>query len=410
MKQLHILIVFILLLLTGNSNAQYQGSEMLEGLKKKSFNFDMVNGFIVISANYANLLPLRFIVDTGASHNILFSKNVNDILGIGYSDTITIGGANFLYEIEALVARDIPISLKNAAPINRDFIVLEKNISKLSEMTGQRIDGILGGDFLRGLAVEFDFCHKSMILHDADRYNKGKDFKEIDITIKSFKPYWKTIVNNKEKKDSLNFLLDTGASLSLLIHAGHNNEFVVPENAYYGSLGNGISGELTGYVGFINQLSLGDESIYNVYTSFQEIDTIHQDIEIFRDGIIGSKILERLDIVIDYVKEKVYFKPNPRFNNEFKYNRSGMTVVALGDELNEYIVEKVFEGSPAYFAGVKPNDKIVKIGFWSSRFYDLEGIIKKLSGKAGKRIRMTVKRGEEKIKIDFRLEELASRK
>ena len=74
----------------GNINAQYSGLDLLDGKKKKVVHFDYINGFTIVKVVYGGIFYMDFLLDTGASHNILFKKTANDILGISYTDTIII--------------------------------------------------------------------------------------------------------------------------------------------------------------------------------------------------------------------------------------------------------------------------------------------------------------------------------
>jgi hypothetical protein len=403
-------VSIVLLLLISSLNfvlGQYNGIDLLGKKKKKDIPFKYVNGFIIVEVLYANLFELRFLFDTGASHNILFKKQVNDILGIEYSDTILIGGADITVKMKALVSRNIPMQLENTNNINRDIIVLEKDFLKLEMILGTRIDGILGGDFFKGLVIEINHNSKKITIHNPNSFEPDDKFSEHDIKITNYKPYIKANTVIEGKSDTLNYLLDSGASVALLVHSNKDKEFKMPENVIIGNLGKGLGGDITGYVGMIDGINLDQYQISNIITSFQEIDTSYLDTDyIVRDGIIGNIILSRFHFVIDYMREKLYLKEITKLDEEFEYDKSGMLIYALGKNLNQYYIKTIFPNTPAAEAGLKPGDKIVKIGFWPLRFYSLSGILSKLKGEEGKKIKITVLRNGKKVKTEFRLRNL----
>ncbi len=396
------------LLLSSNSvKAQYSGLDLLGNEIRKEIPFKYVNGFIIIKVYYSNFFQLNFLFDTGASHNILFKKNVNDILGIEYTDTILIAGADIHLKMKALVSRNIPMQLENTKMIKRDIIVLEEDFLELEKILGTQIDGILGGDFFKGLVVGIDHRRDKITIYNPNRFKPNSKFSSHDIEINNYKPYLRSHTEIGGTVDTLNYLIDSGASLALLIHSNKDKKFRMPENVIIGNLGKGLGGDISGYVGMIDGISIDHYRLPNIITSFQEIDSsfLHSD-QIIRDGIIGNVILSRFHIVIDYVREKLYLKEISKLDEEFEYDKSGMLIYALGDKLNEYYIKTIYPNTPAEEAGLLPGDKILKIGFWPAKYYSLSGILDKLQGKEGKKIKVKVLRNGEKIKTEFRLRNL----
>jgi hypothetical protein len=391
----------------GSISAQYSGLDLLGGKDKKEIKFEYVNGFTIIKVIYGSILYMDFLLDTGASHNILFKKNANDLLGIGYSDTIIINGADLDVDMKALVSRNVPIMLEGTNMILRDIIVLERDYLDLEKMLGRRIDGIIGGDFLKGLVIELDYKQGNLTIHNPNNYRPNRKFSTHDIDLVNYKPYLKCITQIEDKIDTLNYLLDTGASLALLIHSNKIEGFRMPDNVIIGHLGKGLGGDLSGFIGMTKHLEMDQYEFNNVISSFQEIDSIIlTKRDIVRDGIIGNEILSRFHVIIDYVHEKLYLKPITKLSKEFAFDKSGLLIYALGSELDQYYVKTVYPNTPAELAGIKPGDKILKIGFWPITFCDLQKIIKKLQGKEGKTISMKLLRNGEEIKVKFKLKNL----
>jgi len=395
------------LAICSSASAQYSGLDLLDGDDKKEIKFEYVNGFTIVKVIYGGILYMDFLLDTGASHNILFKKNANDLLGITYTDTIIIGGADLDLELRALVSRNVPIMLEGTKIILRDIIVLQEDYLDLEKLLGRRIDGIIGGDFLKGLVVDLNFKNKELTLHNPERFKPNKKFSSHDIDLINYKPYLKSITRIEDKVDTLNYLLDTGASLALLIHSNKIEGFQMPKNVIIGNLGKGLGGDISGFIGITKNMKMDQYEFNNIISSFQAIDSfILARREIARDGIIGNVILSRFHVIIDYVNEKLYLKPNTKLSKEFAFDKSGLLIYALGSELDQYFVKTVYPNTPAEAAGVKPGDKILKIGFWPIMFYDLQKITKLLQGKSGKTIKMKLLRNGEEIKVKFKLKNL----
>ena len=186
-----------------------------------------------------------------------------------------------------------------------------------------------------------------------------------------------------------------------------------------------------------------DYSIKNPTVSF--LDTIStRNARRFkeRNGSIGSGILKRFKIWIDYPNKKITFKKNGSLTGDFNYNMSGLEVVHNGKMLVQeksssfaesygrsansgsaansvnlvtnyvfkfkpsYRVNDVLKGSPADIAGVKINDVLMKINGNNVYNFKLSEIIGKFQQKNNKKIRLTILRGEKLITIEFRLKKI----
>ena len=400
------LVVLCLGLVYSTLHSQSFGKEMLGGETSKVIPFEYRNGFIVVDV-ICGYFPLTFLFDTGAEHTMLFDKVYTDLMGIPYHQRIPIYGADFESELYALVARNIPFTLANTNTVVKDFVVLEQDLYNFQEITGVQIDGILGGEYLRNLVVQIDYKKKEIVLHDSDQFKAPRDYEVIETHILRNKPYIDVSYTIQSASTTgLWLLIDSGASLNCLVHQNTHEDLVVP-NLVQGHLGKGLGGMLSGFMGKIDKLSFGPFEFQGMVANFQDIDSSRLALtDITHNGILGNVLLERFDIIIDYVHGKSYWKANKNYNKGFKYDMSGLLIFAVGKNLNQYYVRDVLTDSPAWKAGIRKGDYIQKIGCWPSRWYSLTSISKKLSSKAGKRIKMKIKRGKESFKTEFRLVDL----
>ena len=393
--------------------AQVMGLELLKGEASKELDVKYTQGFIIVDVRFNNILPLKFIVDTGAEHIILFKKEISDIMGLQYGKKINLVGSDLEKEVYAYITRDVPLSLPKTPTVSRDIIVLEEDFLHLEELTGQPIHGILGSRFFRGLVLEIDYKKEKIIMHSSSDYElKGKGFKEIDIKIEQHKPYIASKIYQEDGSIlDINLLLDTGSALPFLLFANTHPSLEVPENIMEGSLGKGLGGEVQGYLGKLDRLVLTkDFAFNNIITSFQKLDTTKINPQAYRhrNGLVGNPILERFELVLDYVHAKLYLKPRKNFNKDFEYDKSGLVIYAFGPRLDNFYVKQVMKGTPADKAGIKKGDLIRKVGIWPAGFYSLGGLLKKFKGKNGKTIKMVLERNGVKYKTSFKLEDFLS--
>ena len=117
-------------------------------------------------------------------------------------------------------------------------------------------------------------------------------------------------------------------------------------------------------------------------------------------------ILNRFNIIIDYVREEVYLKPNKYFTEAFKFDRSGMSVIVTGEQLNKYIVLNVIKDSPAGAVDIRTGDEIRVLNGVPDTLRGLENILRSLLKKPGKRVLSLIKRGNERIHKEIRHRDL----
>ena len=174
-----------------------------------------------------------------------------------------------------------------------------------------------------------------------------------------------------------------------------------------GNVGFGLSGAIYGYRGKARSFELGELVFNDIVTSFQDLifEDITPNLELVRNGIIGNTLLSRFSVIIDYTKGILYLKPGRKYNQDFSFDKSGITIFAVGPQLNQYYVVAVIKDSPADLAGVRPGDLITKVGAKKAKRLTLSRITNKFTKKEGKKIKLTLQRGSEELKVVFRLKE-----
>ncbi len=413
LTRIKFLIFWVVLGYYHTGYTQVLGLELLGDKNEVELEFEYDRNFILLKTRLSNL-PFTFIFDTGAEHIILFKKEIADILGYPYDKTIEIFGADLQQNVVAHITRGVPIKLENTKKVNRDLIVLEDDFLHLEELTGKRIDGIIGGRFFRGLSVEIDYKRRKLRLMrktPSDILKKG--YHPLNMRIIKHKPYIECSIETTQG-DSVDIimLLDTGAAIPLLLFLNEYAEVNLPGKFLSGNLGKGLGGDIEGYIGKISSLNLSQEFTFNnIITSYQRYDLDSLDNEfIVRNGLLGNPLLERFKIVIDYVNNKLYFKPNKNFNKDFQYDVSGLIIYAFGPELRDFFVKEVMSGSPAEKAGIKSGDIIKRVGLLSTSFYNINGIYRKLIKRKNKHIKITVERNGQKLRKTLYLQDVLDNK
>lgn len=407
---LTILLLFWSLWIQG----QFTKSYLLGEYEEIVVPFTYANGFILVDVIFQRLLPLKFIVDTGAENSILLKKEYTDLLKTPYHKKIKLYGSDLSDEVTAYVCNGTYLQFLNSRSVRHNILVLENDFVHLDEYIGTRVDGILGAEFFKGLIIKIDYKKFELVLIDPSKFNKSrvKNYEVLDIEIINSKPYLKSVTEVKAGlKVKTRLLIDTGAALTALFH--HNTDSLLNTSGLIvkGSLGKGLGGDIEGFSGRIHRLQIGQFNFNNLLSSFQEIDSLLLGPEkVVRNGLIGNMLLERFEVFIDFHEAKLYLKAKKNYNKDFEYDKSGMTVFAYGNTLNKYYVRYVTENSPASDADIRPGDIILKIGLFSYKWYSLRQLNGVFSSRNGRRVKLKLKRGDEILIKELVLRDLFSDK
>jgi predicted aspartyl protease len=372
--------------------------------------FDYTNGFIIIDVVFQKIIPLRFILDTGAENTILLKREYADMVRLPYHKKIKLLGSDMSKDVHAYVSNGASLQLVNAPTIRHNIIVLAEDYLLLEEYIGAKVDGIIGAEFFKGLLLKIDYSKRVITVSDPDKnlVKKIKDFHAFPLEIFNYKPYLNCVAEiNSGYPVNTRLLIDTGAGLTALFHNNTDSMMQLKGQIVKGTLGKGLGGEIEGFSGKIHKLIIGDLYFNSMISSFQDLElSILESDKIKRNGLLGNILLDRFEVILDFKNAQLYLKPDKDYNRDFEFDKSGMAVFAFSEKLNKYYVKYVVDSSPAYEADIRPGDIILKIGCLSYQWYTLQNITKKLSGKSGKKIKLKIKRGNEVLKKEVILRDL----
>jgi hypothetical protein len=403
MKKLLTIFMFCLLWhypCQGQNNDLYLKREV----KKVDIPFEYHNGFIIVRVLLNDIFPLQFILDTGAEHTILNKRQITDLLQVDYDRRLTIMGADLSTELYAYLVRGIKIQVGNIVGLNRSILVLEEDYVKFESFTGIEVHGILGSDFFRRFIVKINYQRQLITLYDPQYFKPPKTgYDVVPIEVDRHKPYFRgQVLFQKDTVTNLKLLLDTGASLSLLLETSSHPNLFLPEHSIPSDLGVGLGGQVKGYLGRTSKFELADFQFQEVITHFQDLSMIADTtIESNRNGLIGNNILSRFTLIIDYYRSTLYLSPNRKYSKKFRFDKSGLQIIAGGNNLNTFIIYSILAGSPADQAGLLPGDEVVSINGQSTDLMTLYGLTRRLQKREGKKIKLKIIRRGSKRKFTF---------
>jgi len=290
------------LLFTINCEAQLMGFNLPKDVHQVEVPFTFENNLIIVNLVFDDVFPLKFIFDTGAENTILVKKEFTDVLNISYEREFRVYGADFESELTAYLVRNVDMDIPNLVGSDLDILVLKNDYFQFEAYTGIKIHGILGMDLFRTFTIEIDYPRQKLILTRVENFKvPSKKYKALDAEIHRSKPYITVQAEiNKDTVTDVKLLLDTGASLSLMLHNNSSRDIRLPEKMIPGKIGNGLGGFIEGFIGRINRLAFDEFYFNRVITNFQEVDTtVFNRLYFGRNGILGNEILSRFSVIFD---------------------------------------------------------------------------------------------------------------
>ncbi len=305
-----------------------------------------------------NGAPARFLVDTGASHNVV-SQALADRLSLQRSSTPGLGtqGQEHVQDqgqgpAGAYPAYAVGIStLAVGQAQQRDAAALVVPLPPEPQ-----IDGLLGAPFLQAYVLHWNFTAGTL------RIQSPQGFAP---------PAGSTVLPLQWRDNTLSVAASVaGHAGQCQIDTGANNAITVLRpaadrwglrDAYAprirGIVGEGVGGVLVGDMVRLPALQLGPFHFAHVVT---ELSLASQGFFASEDYAcnLGADIWQRFDMTLDYPGLRLVLQPNARYNDAFDYPRTGFTMALRG---GSYQVLDVVPGSPADHAGVQAGDVVATL-------------------------------------------------
>lgn len=342
-----------LLLLCGKLFAQqnnYPPARLLT-----TFKFEQLAGGIIILRATLNNLPdtLNFVLDTGSG-------------GISL-DTLTALYYRLPLEPSERTVRGIggikPVQYYKNGTLHFPGLDVDKldfhinDYEILTSVYGMRIDGIIGYSFLRRYIVAIDYDKQLLSVYTPGTFSYPKKGSFLSPSFASI-PVTQHQVQD-EKSYLLNLYFDTGAGLCVLM-----TERLMKDSAFLSKNKKSVNTQVEGLIGKINMRLTTMKKMRIGKFKFSKVP-----IHVYDDslnvlgyptvaGLLGSDLLRRFNLVINYPERLIHLTPNTHIRDAFDYSYTGMNYYFIDGKI---IITEIQQGSPAEQAGLMPGDVIFGI-------------------------------------------------
>lgn len=377
------------------------GFRITDDKKKITIPFRQINNLVFIDLE-VNGVNLTFLLDTGVSETLLFSLENKEVAfeNIEKIKFTGLGGSNYIEGIK---------SKKNKVIVNKNlidsdheiYIILDEEFN-FSSHVGIPVNGIIGYHFFKNHPIKIDY-EKHLITVYNRVYFKNKTFKNFEkltITIEAQKPYLTTDVQQTKEYFPAKMLIDLGNSDAMWLFPNRIPHFNYNRPNIDDFLGRGFNGDIYGKRSRIHSLKLGKNILNEPIVAMPSAESV-QSMNFVKDriGSIGSDILKRFEIALDYKNNLFFIKKTKYIKDPFKFNMSGLdikhdgmkwekdivkidvpklpenkndnsTIINIGNSNEfqykfvlkpEYSVAGVRENSSGFLADIKKGDKLLEI-------------------------------------------------
>ncbi len=389
------LLLFFTVQLASACLAQVPGFFLKEDVQKVKIPFYSSNSLIILPVSINGNTTINFLVDTGVRSNILFSKNLGDALGLEYTRRLSISGAD---GSTAIMAQVSPINTLDLGAVEGRFqslLVLEEDFLDLESIIGVPVYGIIGYEFFKFNPVKINYDTGILEFYKTEALKwQPLLYRKMDLTLEDSKAYVMGKVSQKGgPKLQAKLLIDTGANHGLLLNQETNPDIKLPEKVIESELGQSLGGVLYGFIGRVNSLHLQGLRMNEVLTSYPEKNAFSEVIKATgRMGSLGSEVLGRTRIILDYPHNRLLIRKGMTFYSPFEFDMSGLILRKVPNDDNRIYVSNVRKDSPAYQIGILPFDEVLTINKVPMFLWELSEIFKLLRSEEGREIQLEMRR------------------
>jgi hypothetical protein len=311
---------------------------------------------------------ITFYFDTGATTTLFdteFTKRYN--LKANYTQNVTGAGGTKSYEI--ILNQKIHITKEKY--IENVNIVLE-DLTRLKNSLGHRFDGIIGNDIIKNYITKIDFEKKQLSLYKSIDNVTTDNYIEIPFAFKNNIPIPQfpiTIELENGTKFSGDIFFDSGAGLTLLMNSPFckQNNVTAKVGKIISSTTNNLSNKTKTQEVLIKRLEMGQYRFNNLPIGLSSDEA---GVSAYKEylGILGSEIINRFNIILNYTTKKLYLQPNNLYNTPFEIPVSPIQLVYSNGDI---IISSVIENTDAERQGLKEGQKIISINNVSSKDIDI---------------------------------------
>ena len=249
---------------------------------------------ILVETRLNNKGPFKFVVDTASSVTVV-GRKAAETIGIPQNSNSKTSGC---CSSKMLAVGSVQIGETNRTKVP---IVLG-NLSKLSEETGTRLDGIIGSPFMKNCEVTIDYPRKEVAFQEPRR-NRRLTTKFVTVNDAGF------VVVDVELngKGPYSFLVDTGATKTVVAKRVGQELGLHAMNQERKALSGFFAGA-TMTLSKVESIRVGKAKSADVEVGVQDLQRLSSGIGMPLDGVLGYTFMKDYRVTINYPEQALSFE------------------------------------------------------------------------------------------------------
>ncbi len=225
------------------------------------------------------------------------------------------------------------------------------DLTQLSHISGRPLPVILGDEVFNETIVDIDTARHRVAFRDPAGFTPPPGAVALPLPAGLFR----AIPVSIEGRAPAQFIVDLGDASTIDVFPAYAKaQGLMAGRKLSMSMGLGITGGLTTTpIGSLKEVRLAGVSLANVPVTFSEKRPPGTDSSIA--GRVGTEILSRFRLQVDYPDDRLYLEPYPQTTRPFERGRLGL---AMLPENGALVVKLVAPGSPGAAAGFQVGDRI----------------------------------------------------
>lgn len=265
------------------------------------------------------------------------------------------------------------------------------------------VDGVLGSDAFLKFVVRLDYAAGAVTFFDASSFAYHGSGTVVAITLSGNTPNVPVAVQSQGPAFAANVELDTGSDGTIgLTRPFVDEHHLLDGRTTVAGFAMGVGGEAAIVVGRIDALRLGPFALAQPVVGFSRA-TQGATASKNMDGIMGSAVLQRFTVFLDYPHRRVILEPNARLNDPFDLDMSGLVLARNGNGPARVLA--VRPDTPASNAAIRAGDEIVSIDGRTTTGLPLD-VISRWFRVPERDYRLSLRRGSQSIDIVLRTKRL----
>lgn len=363
--------------------------------------FVLVNDHVFVDVTLNGTGPYHFVLDSGSPFGLL-DRAVARELALDVRARGTVGGVGDAVAPAGETSVRV-LRVGDVAFARSRFVVTDLHTT-IGEAEGRAIDGVLGRELFERFATTVDYARRTIVL-GADVPALAHDGATlVPMQLENGIPQIACRIANVPAMCNV----DTGSRLAITVpepFAAAHPQIVPERRSAVGVDGYGLGGPAYGRIGRLATLAFGGALVTDTVCDFST-----QRRGAFANpalgGNVGGGLLRRFTVTFDYAHRRIAFARNADFETPEPPDRSGLFLIARGDDVR---VLDVRPATPSARAEIARDDRIVAIDDADVIASDLPAVRTRLAAESGSFVTVRIERDGIARDVVLRLDDYFAR-